>query len=314
MAEGHDTMEIHANDDDFEVEFMDWETEKTNTKQMDVELEDGELSEPTTQEPPQKHVTFKLDKDLISKPVKPLKWDTTKIHQLPGGFVLTPETNHEGTDEVDFNMSKVIREKKPAAILEDWKPTVTGTFRNGDKNRLNELVRMLDACSITPKTSLEGRLPAFIDPAKKPDGTLPVLIECMAPWIQVPRRATKGSAGYDVFSPVSLRIPPRQRRKINLRFRLLIPDGWEFTLRQRSSLAIEQNIHLDGQPCTIDSDYLGWLFIVLANRGRKPYILSQGDRIAQLIPQRVPEVNWYKCEKITCCTERGTGGFGSTGR
>ena len=93
---------------------------------------------------------------------------------------------------------------------------------------------------------------------------------------------------------------------------LAIPVGFEGQDRPRSGLAIRHGVTLPNAPGTIDADYRGEVKVILANHGDAPVTVRRGDRIAQLVIQRVPEVDWVEVEALPD-TERGSGGFGHTG-
>ena len=130
----------------------------------------------------------------------------------------------------------------------------------------------------------------------------------------LPRYATKGAAGADVEAciPVDCTIQPGERVKISTGLTLEIPSGWEAQLRPRSGLALRYGITILNTPGTIDSDYRGELEILLINLGTEPYTVHNGDRIAQLVFSPAPQACLEETEKAGF-TERGKGGFGSTG-
>ncbi|MCL1929263.1 MAG: dUTP diphosphatase [Treponema sp.] len=130
----------------------------------------------------------------------------------------------------------------------------------------------------------------------------------------LPKYATAGAAGADVeaFLPLEIILQPGQRVKIPTGLVLEIPPGWEAQVRPRSGLALKYGITVLNAPGTIDSDYRGELEIILVNTGREPYTVHNGDRIAQLIFAPAMQVHLEAAEELAC-SERGEGGFGSTG-
>jgi len=129
----------------------------------------------------------------------------------------------------------------------------------------------------------------------------------------LPARQTAGSAGYDVCSAEpDFSIAPMERRLARTGLALAIPAGFEAQVRPRSGLAIKQGLTLPNTPATIDSDYRGELMIALINLGAEPIMVTRGMRIAQLVFQRVEQVELVEVAELPG-TERGAGGFGSTG-
>jgi dUTP pyrophosphatase len=130
-----------------------------------------------------------------------------------------------------------------------------------------------------------------------------------------PERATASAAGFDLRAAVDGRIELEvgQRRLIPSGFAIALPEGYEAQVRPRSGLAIRHGLTLLNSPGTVDSDYRGEICVVLVNLGQEPVQIERGDRIAQLVVQRVPEVEFHEVDELPA-TERGAGGFGHTGR
>jgi len=130
----------------------------------------------------------------------------------------------------------------------------------------------------------------------------------------LPESASAGSAGFDLRAAVTseLTIPPGGRARVPTGWVLEIPAGWEGQVRPRSGLADRHGVTLTNSPGTIDSDYRGEVQVLLINLGEEPFVIQRGDRIAQLLLAPVPEVRWVEVES-SGETERGAGGFGSTG-
>lgn len=93
---------------------------------------------------------------------------------------------------------------------------------------------------------------------------------------------------------------------------IALPMGFECQVRSRSGLALKYGIFALNSPGTIDSDYRGEIRIILANFGREPFVVSRGDRIAQLVVARYEKIEWELVNSLPI-TNRGSGGFGSTG-
>jgi dUTP pyrophosphatase len=131
--------------------------------------------------------------------------------------------------------------------------------------------------------------------------------------LALPARQTAGSAGYDVCSAdPDFSIAPMERRLVRTGLALAIPVGFEAQVRPRSGLATKQGLTLPNSPATIDSDYRGELMIALINLGTDPVPVTRGMRIAQLVFQRVEHLELVDVAELPP-SERGAGGFGSTG-
>ncbi len=129
---------------------------------------------------------------------------------------------------------------------------------------------------------------------------------------QLPVYSTKGAAGADVYSAKDYKIPPGDHMLVDTGLDCVIPEGYELQIRPRSGLALKSKITVLNSPGTIDSDYTGRLCVVLINHSDVIFNVKTGDRIAQLVIAPVTQATfeWTDQEKQT---ERGSGGFGSTG-
>lgn len=131
--------------------------------------------------------------------------------------------------------------------------------------------------------------------------------------LPLPTRQTAGSAGYDVCSAEpDFTIQPMERRLTRTGLALAIPPGYECQVRPRSGLALKHGLTLPNTPATIDSDYRGELMIALINLGTEPVTVARGTRVAQLVFQKVEDVHLEPVDELPV-SERGSGGFGSTG-
>ena len=130
-----------------------------------------------------------------------------------------------------------------------------------------------------------------------------------------PAYATEKSAGMDLKAnleePVTL--GPLQRAMIPTGLFIALPDGTEAQVRPRSGLAAKYGISVLNSPGTIDADYRGEIKVILVNLSNEPFTVNPGERIAQLVIARYEKVEWSEVEVLDE-TERGEGGFGSTGR
>jgi len=130
---------------------------------------------------------------------------------------------------------------------------------------------------------------------------------------RLPVYKTPNSAGADLCSIVDEMIQPGEVVLINTGIRVSIPKGYELQVRSRSGLAFKEHIFVLNAPGTVDSDYRGLVGVILANFGKQPFHVKRGDRIAQAVVSKVEHVEWESVEQVDMDTERGEGGFGSTG-
>ena len=129
----------------------------------------------------------------------------------------------------------------------------------------------------------------------------------------LPRRMTTGAAGFDLFADGDATIAPGEVVTIGCGFAMALPDGFEAQIRPRSGLATRHAVVPVNSPGTIDADYRGEIRVPLINLGRETFHVRRGDRIAQMIVQRLPAVAVEEVESLDP-TDRGEGGFGHTGR
>jgi dUTP pyrophosphatase len=135
--------------------------------------------------------------------------------------------------------------------------------------------------------------------------------------LEPPRQQTAGAAGVDLLAALPpdavLALAPGQRALVPTGLAMAIPMGYEGQVRPRSGLAAKHGVTVLNTPGTIDSDYRGELKVILINLGDAPFEIRRGERIAQLVIAPVSQVNFELRETLDA-TERGAGGFGSTGR
>lgn len=130
--------------------------------------------------------------------------------------------------------------------------------------------------------------------------------------LPLPGYATSGAAGMDICAAESLTLRVGKRHAVATGFAFAIPDGYEIQVRPRSGLALKNGITCLNTPGTIDSDYRGEVKVILANLGEDDFIITKGDRIAQIVVAPVTQGVMVEVESLDD-TARGTGGFGSTG-
>ena len=133
--------------------------------------------------------------------------------------------------------------------------------------------------------------------------------------LPLPRYMSHGAAGMDLFAAVDadLTVQPQEAVLVPTGLAVAIPEGFEGQVRARSGLAVGHGLAVINAPGTIDSDYRGEIKVALINLGKKPFTIRRGDRIAQMIINRVYRVQWDLKESLVA-TERNEGGFGHTGR
>ncbi len=130
--------------------------------------------------------------------------------------------------------------------------------------------------------------------------------------LDLPGYATVGAAGMDVLSAEDVTLVAGARHAVATGLALAIPPGFEIQVRPRSGLALRHGISVPNSPGTIDSDYRGELKVILINHGSDAFEVRRGDRIAQLVLAPVTQASWLVVDELDE-TERGEGGFGSTG-
>ena len=130
-----------------------------------------------------------------------------------------------------------------------------------------------------------------------------------------PSYATVNSAGVDlkanIVEPIVLQ--PLQRAVVPTGLKIALPEGTEAQVRPRSGLAAKHGVTVLNSPGTIDADYRGEVGVILVNLSDKAFTVNHGERIAQMVVARYERVEWEEVEQLDS-TERGEGGFGSTGR
>lgn len=129
----------------------------------------------------------------------------------------------------------------------------------------------------------------------------------------VPVYMTDGSAGMDLCADIEgeLRLAPLERALIPTGFAIALPQGFEAQIRPRSGLALKEGLTMVNSPGTIDSDYRGEIQIIAINLGQEPVVIRRGQRIAQMVVQRVARAHWQEVEELPVSV-RQEGGFGHT--
>jgi dUTP pyrophosphatase len=132
---------------------------------------------------------------------------------------------------------------------------------------------------------------------------------------ELPEYATSGAAGMDLraYLETSVTLHPLERKLIPTGLFMEIPVGYEVQIRPRSGLAFKHGITVLNSPGTIDSDYRGEVGVLLINLSQEPFVIENGERIAQMVVAAHGQVQWEPADELSG-TQRGEGGFGSTGK
>ncbi len=130
--------------------------------------------------------------------------------------------------------------------------------------------------------------------------------------LPLPSAQTSASAGMDIVAAVRVELPPGGRAAVSTGLAMAVPPGAEVQVRPRSGLAFKHGVTVLNAPGTIDADYRGEVKVLLVNHGERGFVVERGMRVAQLVVARVAPVSVTEVSSLDA-TERGEGGFGSTG-
>ncbi|WP_370247594.1 dUTP diphosphatase [Nocardioides sp.] len=148
------------------------------------------------------------------------------------------------------------------------------------------------------------------DPASAP---LALRVQRLDPGLPLPSYAHLGDAGADLYAAEEVRIAPGARAMVRTGLAIALPRGYVGLIHPRSGLAHRMGLTVLNAPGTVDADYRGEIKVVLVNHDlHETAVLHRGDRIAQLVVQRVEQVRFVEVDALDA-TERGSGGYGSTG-
>lgn len=150
--------------------------------------------------------------------------------------------------------------------------------------------------------------------SSRPDNAVDVLLRRLDPDVPVPSYAHPGDAGVDLVTTVDAVVPPGERVLLPTGIALALPPGHAAFVHPRSGLAVRHGVSLVNAPGTVDAGYRGELQVSLVNLDpREAVVLHRGDRIAQLVVQRVEHAVFHEVDTLPG-SDRGEGGFGSSGR
>lgn len=132
---------------------------------------------------------------------------------------------------------------------------------------------------------------------------------------QLPNYSTLLSAGMDIRANLeeAVSLQPMERKLIPTGLYMALPAGYEAQIRPRSGLALKHGISLLNTPGTIDADYRGEIGVIMVNLSKEVFVVNDGERIAQMVIAKYEQIGWELVETLDS-TERGTGGFGHTGK
>lgn len=148
----------------------------------------------------------------------------------------------------------------------------------------------------------------------KPSVTVDISVLPEGEGLPLPTYMTQGSAGCDLCAAINdpVTLNPGERALIPAGFCMALPEGYEAQVRPRSGLAVKYGVTCLNTPGTIDADYRGPVCVLLINLGHEPFVISRGDRIAQMIIGSVERAEFNRADELNV-TLRAAGGFGSTG-
>ena len=131
----------------------------------------------------------------------------------------------------------------------------------------------------------------------------------------LPQYATEQSAGMDLRADIDepITLGSLEKAMVPTGLHIELPDGYEAQVRPRSGLAAKHGITVLNSPGTIDADYRGEIKVILVNLSKEPFVINRGERIAQMVIARYEKIEWEQVCELSD-SERGEGGFGSTGK
>lgn len=135
--------------------------------------------------------------------------------------------------------------------------------------------------------------------------------------LPLPKYMSSGAAGMDLYADIPEDAPvtlnPGEYKLIPTGIKIALPEGYEAQIRGRSGLAAKYGIGIPNAPGTIDVDYRGEIKVILINWGKELFIINRGERIAQMVVNKIEQIQWHVVSNLDE-TERGDGGFGHSGR
>lgn len=142
-----------------------------------------------------------------------------------------------------------------------------------------------------------------------------IFVECCHPEAKIPQYARFGDAGMDLYAVAEQLILPGQTLLIRTGLKVALPVGYELQVRPRSGLSLKSPLRIANSPGTIDAGYRDEICVIIHNTSTtEEYRVKKGDRVAQLVLQKVPVIDWVPVESVAEIGENRGGGFGSSGR
>lgn len=198
------------------------------------------------------------------------------------------------------NNNTINIEEEKAAIEE-----LIGEINNDDSisdDKKNFIITLIETSALSTYELLEN-----------PRERIEVKIQKISDNAKLPAYAHPSDAGADIYAAEDITIEPRNTVVIKTGIKVAIPAGYEIQIRPRSGLSLKTALRIANAPGTIDSDYRGEIGVIMTNIGQTPEIIKVGDKIAQMVIAPIPMIKWVEVEELDT-TERGEGGFGSTGK
>ncbi len=147
------------------------------------------------------------------------------------------------------------------------------------------------------------------------DEKVRIFVERCHPEAKLPHYARIGDAGMDLYAVEEQLILPEQTLLIRTGLKVAIPVGYELQVRPRSGLSLKSPLRIANSPGTIDAGYRDEICVIIQNTSStESYLVKKGDRVAQLVLQKVPIIDWAPVESVAEIGENRGGGFGSSGR
>ena len=143
--------------------------------------------------------------------------------------------------------------------------------------------------------------------------TVKVRVKRLSPDAKIPKAAMAGDVAFDLYSTIDYELRPGERFAVPTGIAVEIPSGYEGQVRPRSGLALKEGVTVLNTPGTIDSGYRGEVNIIMVNHNSESFKITKGMRICQLAIRPVTDVEFVEVDELSD-TERGEGGFGSTGK
>jgi len=159
---------------------------------------------------------------------------------------------------------------------------------------------------------LSNTIMAVTDLVEVPRRRIEVEIKKLSENAKVPEYAHLTDAGADIFALEDTTIEPNETKLVKTGIAVAIPVGYEIQIRPRSGLSLKTGLRVANAPGTVDADYRGEVCVIMWNSGNETAEIKAGDKIAQMVINEVPMIRWKEVTELSS-TERGSGGFGSTG-